>query len=209
MKMTAGRDSNGRIRIGYWKNKDEPDLPDPSDFIDKKWDWEEQDKVVKYLTRDQFCSTVYKGWSTCRICGCKNWSADMTDGTYVWPSGFQHYVLGHNVKPTSKFLQHVLEQSRNPPQKPELKNKPAWAFDTQAAPKISKKHKKQHPANFDDYCPVCRGLIGWDKLVELYGDKSFQQVVKEKHRDLECPHCECALQVCAVVFFGLRQAPFE
>ena len=33
-----------------------------------------------------------------------------TDGTYVWPEGYHHYVTKHGVKPPEHFLRHVLAQ---------------------------------------------------------------------------------------------------
>lgn len=110
MEMTSGRDKQGRIRIGFWYSEREPDLPNPKEFVDKDWDVSVLDKVVRYLSRSQFAGPAYKGCSTCRICGCSNGSTDMSDGVYVWPSGFKHYLSAHYVRPTAKFVAHALSQ---------------------------------------------------------------------------------------------------
>jgi hypothetical protein len=60
---------------------------------------------------------AYMGWSECRICGCINGSRDLTDGVYLWPEGFSHYVRVHNIKPSERFIKHVLAA---PPVEPEL-----------------------------------------------------------------------------------------
>ena len=32
---------------------------------------------------------------------------DLSDGHYVWPFGFAHYVEAHGVKPPQEFIDHV------------------------------------------------------------------------------------------------------
>jgi len=198
MKMTSGRDSQGRIRIGYWWSKTEQELPRPTKFIDKTWSTVERDRVALYLENVEEDKHT-KGWSSCRcrFCDKENGGCDMTDGIYIWPFGFSHYLRHHAVKPTDKFIQHVLSQiqkrSQRKPEKP-------------AKPKRQK--QKRHPAVFDDYCPVCRVQIGWGTLALLFEGKSFLEALKVHHLDYDCPHCDCSLEVEVDVFFGLRQAPF-
>lgn len=109
MNMTSGRDKEGRIRIGYWWSKDEPDLPHPKDFVDLSWDKAERDAVVHYVTS---CNVVnrYRGMSFCRMCGRINGSTDLADEKYIFPSGFAHYIREHGVRPPDEFIQHVLEK---------------------------------------------------------------------------------------------------
>jgi hypothetical protein len=54
----------------------------------------------------------WRGLSSCRLCGVHNGSTCLTDGTYVWPSGFSHYIREHNVRPPDDFIQHVLQKRR-------------------------------------------------------------------------------------------------
>lgn len=55
---------------------------------------------------------LYMGYSTCRVCGKKdNGDSEYSDGTYVWPSGFAHYVLEHQVRPPDEFVQHAINMT--------------------------------------------------------------------------------------------------
>lgn len=103
-----------RKMLGYWKDKWNrkgeyryPSLPDPHDFIDKSWDKKERDAVIAYLKSGKRNSS-WMGFSTCRICGIHNGTQCLTDGTYIWPQGFAHYVEQHYVKPPQEFIDHVL-----------------------------------------------------------------------------------------------------
>lgn len=88
-------------------------LPDPQDFVDTSWNANERKAVVAYL-RAGFAAEHYMGYSHCRFdCGINDadmGDADLTDGTYVWPQGFVHYVEAHGVKPPQEFVRHVLRQ---------------------------------------------------------------------------------------------------
>jgi len=59
--------------------------------------------MVVYLKSGQIVNS-YRGMSSCRICQIHNGSHDLSDGTYVWPSGYAHYVSAHGIKPPEKFL---------------------------------------------------------------------------------------------------------
>jgi hypothetical protein len=77
--------------------------------VDKNWDWETRDKVIEYLKRGLRTNT-YLGFSRCRLCQCPNGSSEQTDGTYIWPSGYVHYLERHQVKPPKAFIDHVLKK---------------------------------------------------------------------------------------------------
>ncbi len=98
--------------IGYWRGVGErSDLPDPRDFVDPSWNRAELAAVVAYLRAGRF-HTAYMGYSDCRICGCGNGDKEYTDGVYVWPEGYAHYLERHQVKPPEHFVQHVLDEVR-------------------------------------------------------------------------------------------------
>jgi hypothetical protein len=78
-------------------------------FIDLAWNPRERAAVLAYVRNGRVCES-YFGWSDCRLCGAENGSRDLTDGTYVWPEGFGHYIEKHAVKPPSDFVHHVLRQ---------------------------------------------------------------------------------------------------
>lgn len=87
----------------YYKGK----FPWPGDFLDLSWDAEERQKVVEYLL-SQPKTAHYMGVSECRFCDTDCGSADQSDGTYVWPEGFAHYIEKHGVRPPAEFVHHVL-----------------------------------------------------------------------------------------------------
>jgi len=93
-------------KVGYWRSDREPDLPNPLDHVDTKWVNSEKNIVIKYLDRGEV-KNRYRGWSTCRICECRNGSTSMTDGVWLWPSGLAHYLRKHNVKPPQEFINYI------------------------------------------------------------------------------------------------------
>jgi len=124
----------GMKAIGYWKievdpkissllgrdtAKEEP-LPDPRDFVGEWEDDYVKQRVVSYI-KNAPAIIHWKGWSECRF-GCPATSggiyargldlgsACLSDGTYVWPEGFHHYLDVHNVIPPRVFLMHVLSK---------------------------------------------------------------------------------------------------
>ncbi len=87
-------------------------LPLPHEWIDKSWDERERTQVVAYL-RAQPAWEHWRGYSWCRFDGCgdrRMGTTDRSDGTYVWPEGFAHYVEKHGVKPPDEFIRHVLRR---------------------------------------------------------------------------------------------------
>ena len=105
--------------IGYWRSKREPDLPDPRDFVDTDWDPAERARVASYLTRGEEFEQ-WRGSSWCRFgrvegesrklatCDGVMGSKCLTDGVFVWPEGFSHYIAHHGVRPPQAFIDHVL-----------------------------------------------------------------------------------------------------
>ena len=95
--------------IGYWNSDADPHLPDPAAFIDPAWDQEIRADICDYLRRG-LLARGYMGHSTCRICGKRdNGNLELTDTTYVWPSGLAHYVQDHLVRLPDEFVSHVRE----------------------------------------------------------------------------------------------------
>lgn len=81
-------------------------LPVAQDFVDTDWQPNERDRVVRYLEAGKE-KHAWRGWSDCRFCSKHNGSRCLTDGHYVWPEGFSHYLKEHGVKPDDEFIQHV------------------------------------------------------------------------------------------------------
>jgi len=97
--------------IGYWRSDDEPEWPDPTDFIDLAWDRRERQGVAMYLDNGTV-PWVQAGVSECRICGAPNGSAEFTDGVYLWPEGLSHYVREHVVRLPRSIVEHIHEADK-------------------------------------------------------------------------------------------------
>ena len=83
--------------IGYWTDRDQPDLPDPAGLVDHSWDARERQLVAAVLGAGA-THQPGEGCSICRICGAPNGFLDLSDGRYVWPEGLAHYVAEHSVR---------------------------------------------------------------------------------------------------------------
>lgn len=100
-------------KVGFWWRSDfghlaeYANLPKAQDFIDPTWSKAERDVVIAHLESGDEAGS-YRGMSQCRICGCLNGSSELTDGTYLWPSGLTHYVEEHDLKPPQDFVDHII-----------------------------------------------------------------------------------------------------
>ncbi len=95
--------------IGYWKSEFEISLPHPINFVDSEWDTNEKNKVIEHLNKSHFLPGVAAGYSYCRLCDkTDNGYREKSDGQFVWPEGFLHYVEEHNVKPPQEFIDHCI-----------------------------------------------------------------------------------------------------
>lgn len=99
--------------VGFWRStvdEDASGLSHPSSLIDASWPLRERVRVATYLRAGRVLA-AYHGYSHCRLeCGIP-WnymgSCDLTDGEWVWPEGFSHYVEHHAVKPPAEFLSSI------------------------------------------------------------------------------------------------------
>lgn len=102
-------DTAQRIDVGYWfsaNDEHNAHLPKPQNHVDKMWDPVERDLVIAHLENGKVDNS-FRGMSLCRFCGMWNGSEDITDGTYVWPSGLAHYLKEHTVRLPAAFVAHV------------------------------------------------------------------------------------------------------
>lgn len=97
--------------IGYWRSQWQPDLPNPLDFVDRDWSPAERDRVIDHLDGGQEFA-AWRGISNCRFCNRMNGSRCLTDGIFVWPEGFSHYLREHGVRPDEEFVRWVLERGK-------------------------------------------------------------------------------------------------
>ncbi|CAN7266930.1 hypothetical protein [Knoellia sp. LjRoot47] len=103
---------DGPRAIGFWNGAHTPaGWPEIERFVDPDWGEDERDFIASYLNHGVL-GRLYMGYSTCRVCGKKdNGDSEYSDGTYVWPSGFAHYVLEHQVRPPDEFVQHAINMT--------------------------------------------------------------------------------------------------
>lgn len=101
--------------VGFWRQSidDATELPHPQDLVDPSWPLLERVRVATYLRRGQ-TACAYLGYSFCRLdCGLPvqfMGTRDLTDGEWVWPEGFAHYVEHHAVKPPTEFLDAIADR---------------------------------------------------------------------------------------------------
>lgn len=97
------------LRMGYWRSSLEPEWPDPAWFVEENWDPEEKKMVLRHLEACHSMPYAMAGLSWCRFCCGETppGASEISDGYYVIPSGFVHYVEMHNVKPPKEFMDRV------------------------------------------------------------------------------------------------------
>lgn len=102
-----------RMIVGYWRNTiDEEDWlpwPIPESWVGTFAISISRSTVVEYLRRPEFKQAHYLGSSPCRLCHLPNGNATYSDGTFVWPEGYAHYLEEHKIVPPDHFLQHILK----------------------------------------------------------------------------------------------------
>lgn len=104
-------------REGFWKSTEEPGLPLP---IAREKAWVGRKAFLIALgtveSSPRVVTNNYRGWSRCRCCEAHNGSAEYTvaygGAIWRWPSGFQHYVEVHNVRPSVAFEEFIRTLNR-------------------------------------------------------------------------------------------------
>jgi len=99
--------------VGFWRDGDTTEtqhLPEATAAVDPTWPLRERARVAAYLRSGRVIAS-YLGYSHCRFgCGipwtCMG-SGDLSDGTWVWPEGYAHYLEMHKVKPPDEFLEEI------------------------------------------------------------------------------------------------------
>src|ERR1043165_3334922 len=94
-------------RIGYWrqaKDSNYSNLPWPEEG---RLPLETKQKVVEFLNKGKM-NAAWMGYSTCRICGKLNGTTCLTNGEFVYPEGYSHYILDHNIMPDIDLLSKIL-----------------------------------------------------------------------------------------------------
>jgi len=97
-------DADGLIKVGYWRGRTDPNLPEP---VSTEYLPAIKAEILSWLRNHTEVLQRYKGFSRCRFCDTANGSVCYTDGTYRWPEGLYHYVAEHDVELPESFVLHM------------------------------------------------------------------------------------------------------
>jgi hypothetical protein len=94
---------------GYWKSSlhADEDLPWPQ--AEPKWP--QRAAFLRALdgAEAEAQRVSYRGFSNCRLCGCRNGSQSFRLNVWEWPQGLRHYVADHEVRLSPEFEVFVRE----------------------------------------------------------------------------------------------------
>ena len=97
LPLPTRRGEKKPTRLGFWYSRNEPDLPMPIAESASKLQVKTMLGVLTKL-EEQSTQAYYRGWSTCRICGKPNGSAEFRHPSgLAFPEGLRHYVEQHRV----------------------------------------------------------------------------------------------------------------
>lgn len=127
---------NQFIEIGYWRTSkdvftdENSHYPAVEDYIQPGW-WdtiygcfmghytanmvhskELKAIVIEYLNSFERINNL-KGYSFCRVCDCRNGTAEQSDGDYLWPEGYTHYIKGHDVIVPLEIIRRAWKWKKN------------------------------------------------------------------------------------------------
>jgi hypothetical protein len=93
---------------GHWRASydDDSELPWPK----PEQDWTGRATFLIALDRAESEAEriVYRGKSYCRLCGCVNGHLAFQLLEWEWPAGYRHYILDHDVRPSTDFESFIL-----------------------------------------------------------------------------------------------------
>jgi hypothetical protein len=108
-------DGGSLLAVGFWSPHEF--CPDPRDLAPAQYPRELRSVVTAYL-REGAVLREYLGYSYCRFgCGIADSElgcSDLSDGTWVWPSGLAHYIEVHDVSLPPEFLSQIAMSVREP-----------------------------------------------------------------------------------------------
>ena len=97
-------------QIGYWRQyeTENSELPWPTEG---RLPTETKELIAKFLNSGKELY-AWRGFSTCRICGKLNGSVCLTKDNFIYPEGYAHYIVDHNIQPDLDLLVHVLSKNK-------------------------------------------------------------------------------------------------
>ena len=205
--------------IGYWAEPQAPadqscGWPDPCDLVGT-WDPQDRRATVEHLTGGRIFR-VFGGRSSCRICGSSLGIGELTDGTWAWPEGLEHYVEAHDIVLPETFVS-TCRSPVSPPTwlancepehwvqggesaVPMLGTVSAWRIDDTAWLDWAATRTPSHPhpdaASIDEARAVCAGLSHrtWQaSVVEILGRWRIECGTATWQRRLYLDRCSAAM----------------
>ena len=107
---------------GYFDVQPSPQLPSLDEISDPDWKVENIERIIRYLQKSPVyivCIGKPEIW-ICDICGglvSKDNSLHLSDGTWVWPSGIEHFICRHSLVLPPKMIEHIRSRRYNLPKK--------------------------------------------------------------------------------------------
>jgi len=96
---------------GFWRSSAHADENLPWPQPDARWLQRAAFLEILDRAESEAQRVSYRGFSHCRVCGCRNGSQSFRLDVWEWPSGFRHYVADHEVRPTPEFELFIREQA--------------------------------------------------------------------------------------------------
>lgn len=98
---------------GFWRSRlhSDQNLPWP----EAEEGWPERAEFLKMLDHAEAEAekVAYRGYSQCRICGCRNGSQSFRLDVWEWPSGYCHYLAEHEVRPSRDFELFIRDRTND------------------------------------------------------------------------------------------------
>jgi hypothetical protein len=101
-EVQEGTRTEGHWRGSRYRTSDLPwPVPSPA--------WDGRTAFLDALARAEARAEAmgFRGFSLCRLCGCRNGSVEYRLGDWRWPSGYRHYVADHDVRPSRDFERFI------------------------------------------------------------------------------------------------------
>jgi hypothetical protein len=92
---------------GFWRTRidEESELPWPA--LVEHWP-ARADFLTSLSSIEAIAERIaYRGYSKCRVCGCRNGFESLRLGQWEWPAGFRHYVEEHQIRPSREFVTFI------------------------------------------------------------------------------------------------------
>ena len=103
----------GPRREGFWYSNDSENRHFPKPVPHERSMGGQKTFLSKMEGVESRCDVRhYKGWSECRLCGERVGSREYRHKGWVWPEGFRHYILVHNVRPSAEFVNFMNGRSQ-------------------------------------------------------------------------------------------------